>query len=164
MSALRSTLLKHKEVDTNVRQSESSPATFPNLTIPRVQSVRRSRNAPGSTTSLRMTSSLSKVWGRSLARFSASLTRTDVSPFSLVRFHDCLPAVIVKASSGPRYVVGCRTKIDKAKLVQGTRVALDMTTLTVTRPHLKIARGFAAICIFQITIPTEYHTQSDATT
>lgn len=42
-------------------------------------------------------------------------------------------AVIVKASSGPRYVVGCRTKLDKAKLTQGTRVALDMTTLTIMR-------------------------------
>lgn len=41
---------------------------------------------------------------------------------------------IVKASSGPRYVVGCRTKLDKQKLKQGTRVALDMTTLTVMRP------------------------------
>lgn len=41
---------------------------------------------------------------------------------------------IVKASSGPRYVVGCRTKLDKAKLKQGTRVALDMTTLTIMRP------------------------------
>merc|ERR1719240_2219985 len=40
---------------------------------------------------------------------------------------------IVKASSGPRYVVGCRNKIDKKKLVQGTRVSLDMTTLTVMR-------------------------------
>merc|ERR1712153_275842 len=40
---------------------------------------------------------------------------------------------IVKASSGPRYVVGCRTKLDKSKLVQGTRVSLDMTTLTVMR-------------------------------
>jgi len=39
----------------------------------------------------------------------------------------------VKASSGPRYVVGCRAKLDKAKLVQGTRVALDMTTLTIMR-------------------------------
>ena len=44
-----------------------------------------------------------------------------------------VPAVIVKASSGPRYVVGCRTKVDKAKLKPGTRVALDMTTLTVMR-------------------------------
>ncbi|KAL7751158.1 26S proteasome subunit rpt4 [Sorochytrium milnesiophthora] len=40
---------------------------------------------------------------------------------------------IVKASSGPRYVVGCRSKIDKTKLKQGTRVALDMTTLTIMR-------------------------------
>jgi len=40
---------------------------------------------------------------------------------------------IVKASSGPRYVVGCRNKIEKAKLVQGTRVSLDMTTLTIMR-------------------------------
>jgi 26S proteasome regulatory subunit T4 len=42
-------------------------------------------------------------------------------------------AVIVKASSGPRYVVGCRSKVDRAKLRQGTRVALDMTTLTIMR-------------------------------
>jgi 26S proteasome regulatory subunit T4 len=41
---------------------------------------------------------------------------------------------IVKASSGPRYVVGCRTKLNKNKLKQGTRVALDMTTLTIMRP------------------------------
>ena len=40
---------------------------------------------------------------------------------------------IVKASSGPRYVVGCRSKIDQALLVQSTRVTLDMTTLTIMR-------------------------------
>ncbi|KAK9449436.1 P-loop containing nucleoside triphosphate hydrolase protein [Limtongia smithiae] len=40
---------------------------------------------------------------------------------------------IVKASSGPRYVVGCRSKVDKVKLKQGVRVALDMTTLTIMR-------------------------------
>eukprot|EP01111_Echinosteliopsis_oligospora_P013083 TRINITY_DN45_c0_g1_i1.p1 TRINITY_DN45_c0_g1~~TRINITY_DN45_c0_g1_i1.p1 ORF type:complete len:394 (-),score=145.32 TRINITY_DN45_c0_g1_i1:66-1247(-) len=40
---------------------------------------------------------------------------------------------IVKASSGPRYVVGCRNKVNKAKLTAGTRVALDMTTLTIMR-------------------------------
>jgi len=40
---------------------------------------------------------------------------------------------IVKASSGPRYVVGVRTKVEKEKVVQGTRVSLDMTTLTVMR-------------------------------
>ena len=39
----------------------------------------------------------------------------------------------MKASSGPRYVVGCRSKVDKAKLTAGTRVALDMTTLTIMR-------------------------------
>lgn len=41
--------------------------------------------------------------------------------------------VIVKASSGPRYVVGCRSKVDKDKLTSGTRVVLDMTTLTIMR-------------------------------
>lgn len=40
---------------------------------------------------------------------------------------------IVKASSGPRYVVGCRSKVNRAKLKQGTRVTLDMTTLTIMR-------------------------------
>jgi 26S proteasome regulatory subunit T4 len=45
----------------------------------------------------------------------------------------CAPLVIVKASSGPRYVVGCRRKIDAKKLTNGTRVALDMTTLTIMR-------------------------------
>merc|ERR1711988_658825 len=37
------------------------------------------------------------------------------------------------ASSGPRYVVGCRSKVAKAKLKSGVRVALDMTTLTIMR-------------------------------
>jgi len=40
---------------------------------------------------------------------------------------------IVKASSGPRYVVGCRSRVEKSKLSAGTRVALDMTTLTIMR-------------------------------
>jgi 26S proteasome regulatory subunit T4 len=47
----------------------------------------------------------------------------------LIRYSE----VIVKASSGPRYVVGCRSKVDKVALKQGTRVALDMTTLTIMR-------------------------------
>lgn len=42
-------------------------------------------------------------------------------------------AVIVKATNGPRYVVGCRRQLDKNKLKSGTRVALDMTTLTIMR-------------------------------
>ncbi|XP_047130163.1 26S proteasome regulatory subunit 10B isoform X1 [Hydra vulgaris] len=40
---------------------------------------------------------------------------------------------IVKATNGPRYVVGIRRGIDKTKLRQGSRVALDMTTLTIMR-------------------------------
>jgi len=40
---------------------------------------------------------------------------------------------IVKASSGPRYVVGCRTRLSHGALKPGTRVALDMTTLTIMR-------------------------------
>nr|CAI5827789.1 unnamed protein product [Callosobruchus analis] len=40
---------------------------------------------------------------------------------------------IVKATNGPRYVVGCRRQLDKLKLKAGTRVALDMTTLTIMR-------------------------------
>ncbi|KAJ1796520.1 26S proteasome subunit rpt4 [Coemansia sp. RSA 2399] len=40
---------------------------------------------------------------------------------------------IVKTSMGPRYVVRCRNKVNKAELKQGSRVALDMTTLTIMR-------------------------------
>ncbi|PWN18727.1 putative RPT4-26S proteasome regulatory subunit [Microstroma glucosiphilum] len=40
---------------------------------------------------------------------------------------------IVKASSGPRYVVGLRSAVPKHKLKQGVRVSLDMTTLTIMR-------------------------------
>jgi 26S proteasome regulatory subunit T4 len=39
----------------------------------------------------------------------------------------------VKGSSGPRYVVGCRSKVDKSKLIASARVALDLTTLTIMR-------------------------------
>ena len=38
---------------------------------------------------------------------------------------------IVKAANGPRYFVGYRRPLDKALLKPGTRIALDMTTLTV---------------------------------
>lgn len=40
---------------------------------------------------------------------------------------------IVKATNGPRYVVGCRRTVNKDQVKQGTRVALDMTTLTIMR-------------------------------
>lgn len=40
---------------------------------------------------------------------------------------------IVKSANGSRYVVGCRRQLDKTKLRSGTRVTLDMTTLTIMR-------------------------------
>lgn len=45
----------------------------------------------------------------------------------------CHFLVIVKASSGPRYVVSYRPALPAAKLKNGTRVSLDMTTLTIMR-------------------------------
>ena len=41
--------------------------------------------------------------------------------------------IMVKAASGPRYIVGCRPKIDKQKLKPGIRISLDMTTYTIMR-------------------------------
>eukprot|EP00494_Astrolonche_serrata_P023946 UN24204 len=40
---------------------------------------------------------------------------------------------LVKAASGPRYVVGCRTGIDYKTLKAGDRVALDMATMIIMR-------------------------------
>eukprot|EP00055_Hartaetosiga_balthica_P004138 m.10273 g.10273 ORF g.10273 m.10273 type:complete len:390 (-) comp3645_c0_seq1:126-1295(-) len=40
---------------------------------------------------------------------------------------------IVKASSGPRYVVACRRGIERALLKPNTRVTLDITTWTIMR-------------------------------
>lgn len=40
---------------------------------------------------------------------------------------------IIKSSAGPRYIVGCRRQVDKSKLKNGIRVALDNTTLTLMR-------------------------------
>merc|ERR1719367_1867030 len=40
---------------------------------------------------------------------------------------------LIKATSGPRYVVGCRTGVDKEKLKPGDRVALDMATMIIMR-------------------------------
>lgn len=39
--------------------------------------------------------------------------------------------IIVKAASGPRYVVGCRPKINTDDLKPGTRIYLDMQTYTI---------------------------------
>lgn len=40
---------------------------------------------------------------------------------------------IVKTSHGPRYVVGCAKDIDRSKLKLGTRVSLDVVTLTIMK-------------------------------
>lgn len=52
---------------------------------------------------------------------------------SLVIVSLCALIVIVKASSGPRYIVGCRNKLNREELKPGVRVTLDMTTLTIMR-------------------------------
>src|ERR1700733_16152953 len=56
-----------------------------------------------------------------------------LSPFRPPFRNPELPTVIVKASSGPRYVVSYRPALPVAKLKTGTRVSLDMTTLTIMR-------------------------------
>merc|ERR1711943_57233 len=101
MANLRSALLKHKEVDTQVRAK-------------REEIKECSRQYDKSEDDLKSLQSVGQIIGEVLRQLDEE------------RF-------IVKASSGPRYVVGCRNKLDKAKLVQGTRVTLDMTTLTVMR-------------------------------
>ena len=40
---------------------------------------------------------------------------------------------IVKHSTGPRYVVNVRPKVDRSKLTPGARVALNTTTYTIMR-------------------------------
>ena len=42
---------------------------------------------------------------------------------------------IVKASSGPRYVVGCRNKLDKTKLLPGVRVVSSQPAPSPTNPQ-----------------------------
>lgn len=42
-------------------------------------------------------------------------------------------ADIIKLLSGPRYVVTCKKAVDPKKLIVGTRIALDFSTLTIMR-------------------------------
>ena len=56
-----------------------------------------------------------------------------VNLVNTVGFSFISSTVIVKASSGPRYVVSYRPTLPVAKLKTGTRVSLDMTTLTIMR-------------------------------
>jgi len=50
-------------------------------------------------------------------------------------------SVIVKAI-GPRYLVGCCSTVDKENLTSGTRVVLDMTTLTIMRALPREVSGY----------------------
>jgi 26S proteasome regulatory subunit T4 len=64
--------------------------------------------------------------------------KTDVRRFAFfgnffLTFVFFVEKVIVKALSGPRYVVGCRNKVNKEKLIAGARISLDMTTFTIMR-------------------------------
>merc|ERR1719331_1585177 len=101
MANLRSALLKHKEIDTQVKKLREQVKT---------NSVEYEKTEDD----LRALQSVGQIIGEVLRQLDEE------------RF-------IVKASSGPRYVVGCRNKIEKAKLTQSTRVSLDMTTLTIMR-------------------------------
>lgn len=79
--------------------------------------------------------SVGQIIGEVLKQLDEERCKTLSNAFSSSHFDVLITsiAVIVKASSGPRYVVGCRSKVEKTKLKQGTRVALDMTTLTIMR-------------------------------
>lgn len=68
------------------------------------------------------------IFSLSLSRARSFLYCSHTLPFSIA-----LVLVIVKASSGPRYIVGCRAQLPRQKLIHGVRVALDMTTLTIMR-------------------------------
>lgn len=80
-----------------------------------------------------MTLRLCKVWAKSLEKFSNKLTMKNVKLMFLLLIIFNFYLVIIKSSNGPRYIVGCRSRLNKKKLVQGTRVTLDMTTLTIMR-------------------------------
>lgn len=54
------------------------------------------------------------------------------APVSDSRAFFSLPILLIPPSP-PRYIVGCRRQLDRSKLNPGTRVALDMTTLSSMR-------------------------------
>jgi 26S proteasome regulatory subunit T4 len=82
---------------------------------------------------LKALQSVGQIIGEVLRQLDAERCELICNSSFHSRSHSSSSLVIVKASSGPRYVVGCRNKVDKVKLTAGTRVALDMTTLTIMR-------------------------------
>ena len=59
---------------------------------------------------------------------------------------------IVKASSGPRYIVGVRNSVDRSKLKKGVRVTLDITT-SVSYTHLDVYKRQGRTFNTQMTTP-----------
>jgi hypothetical protein len=149
LAEYRKVLLQHKETDGKVRQSESRLPRTPDHSMPsraRPGPHPRSSRAPPHPSFFSFSALAS---GPPAVREETKVLKKDYD-----KTEDDLKALqsvgqiigevlrqldadrfIVKASSGPRYVVGCRNKIDHTKLIQGTRVSLDMTTLTIMR-HL----------------------------
>ena len=49
---------------------------------------------------------------------------------------------MIKSTGGTRHMVGFNPKIDKSKLKVGTRVTLDLTTLTIMRVIVELTAEF----------------------
>jgi 26S proteasome regulatory subunit T4 len=133
----RKALLAHKETDAKVRKSECR-RPHPRCTL------ERAAHAHETPTHARPLSRSRSAVRDDIKTLKKDYDKTEDDLKALQSVGQIIGEVlrqldeerfIVKASSGPRYVVGCRNKIEKSKLVQGTRVSLDMTTLTIMR-HL----------------------------
>jgi 26S proteasome regulatory subunit T4 len=120
IKGFRERLVRHKEIDTKVRSLRES-----------VKDLKKDYDKTED--DLKALQSVGQIIGEVLRQLDAERCKSGhLSDFETC-FHVCCSVDIVKASSGPRYVVGCRAKVDKSKLITGTRVALDMTTLTIMR-------------------------------
>lgn len=86
---------------------------------------------------LKVLQSVGQIFGEVLKQLTEDKCKLNDfnhgNSIELIRKFLCFNLVIVKATNGPRYVVGCRRQLDKTKLKSGTRVVLDMTTLTIMR-------------------------------
>ncbi|KAH8235480.1 hypothetical protein KR032_001273, partial [Drosophila birchii] len=121
-SDYRKKLLEHKEIEGRLKEKREEIKELTKL-------YDKSEN------DLKALQSVGQIVGEVLKQLTEDKCEIPASRgverLCFIRF-PCL-AVIVKATNGPRYVVGCRRQLDKAKLKSGTRVALDMTTLTIMR-------------------------------
>lgn len=140
----RQKLLQHKEVEAKVRSSKWRAASRA------CRLARRPRGPPAARARARTLTRARRV-PRALApravrnesrQLKRDYEKTEDDLKALQSVGQIIGEVLrqldeekfsVKASSGPRYVVGCRAKVEKDKLLKGVRVALDMTTLTIMR-------------------------------